>query len=84
LWKQGAEENRTQPIVMRLTGRESEMERQAIGVRHRVNLAGQAPSRATHILVIVVHDTGSVLVHAYDGGTNHLHCCIMTGSQAHP
>jgi hypothetical protein len=44
LWKEGAEENRTQPIVVRLTRREREMDRQAIGVHHRVNLAGQAPS----------------------------------------
>ena len=42
LWKQGAEENRTQPIVVRLTRREREMDRQAIRVHHRVNLAGQA------------------------------------------
>jgi hypothetical protein len=52
---------------MRLTGRESEMNRQAVGVHDRVNLAGQAPSRATHILMIVVRDTGSVPVHAHDG-----------------
>jgi predicted phosphate transport protein (TIGR00153 family) len=44
LWKQDAEENRTQPVIMRFTGREGEMDRQAIGVHHRVNLAGQAPS----------------------------------------
>src|SRR5665811_595966 len=31
--------NRTQPIVVRLTGRESEMDREAIGVHDRVNLA---------------------------------------------
>src|SRR6516164_3081532 len=63
------EENRTQPIVMRFTGRESEMDRHAIGVHHRVNFARQAPSRATHILVIVVRDTGSVLVHAHDAAS---------------
>ena len=40
LGKQGAEENRTKPIVMRLTGREGEMDREAIGVNDRVNLAG--------------------------------------------
>jgi hypothetical protein len=57
------------------------MDRQAIGVHHRVYLARQAPSRATHILVIVVRDTGSVLVHAHDGGIDHLHRRIMTGSQ---
>jgi hypothetical protein len=81
LWKQGAEKNRTQPIVMRLTGRESEMDRQAIGVYHRVNLAGQTPSRATHILLIVVRDAGSVLVHAHDGGIDHLHGRVVTGGQ---
>jgi hypothetical protein len=31
---------------MCLAGRESEMDRQAIGVHDRVNLAGQAPSQA--------------------------------------
>jgi hypothetical protein len=40
LRKQGAEKNRTQPIIVRLTGRESEMDRQAVGVHDRVNLAG--------------------------------------------
>jgi hypothetical protein len=76
-----AKENRTQPIVVRFTGREGEMDRQAIGVLHRVNLARQAPSRARHILVIVVRDTGAVLVHAHDRGIDHLHRRIMTGSQ---
>jgi hypothetical protein len=38
---------------MSLTGRESEMDRQVIGVHDSVNFARQAPSRATHILVIV-------------------------------
>ena len=44
LWKQGAEENRTKPIVVRFTWRQREMDRQAIGVYHRVNLARQASS----------------------------------------
>jgi hypothetical protein len=38
------------------------MDRQAVGVHDRVNLGRQAPSRATHILMIVVRDAGSVLV----------------------
>ena len=42
------------------------MHRQAIGIHYCVNLARQAPSRATHILAIVVRDAGSVLVHAHD------------------
>lgn len=41
-WEQRAEENRTQPIVVRFTGRESEMD------HDRVNLARQVPPRATH------------------------------------
>ena len=32
-------------------------------------------------MVIVVRDTGSVLVHAHDGGIDHLHRCVVTGSQ---
>jgi hypothetical protein len=47
LWKQGAEENRTQPIVVRLAGREREMDRQAIGVHHRVNLAPLSAEKRT-------------------------------------
>jgi hypothetical protein len=39
LRKQGAEKNRAQPIIVRLTGREGEMDGQAIGINHRVNLA---------------------------------------------
>jgi len=40
-----------------------------------------APSRATHILEIVVRDAGSVLVHAHDGGVDHLHRRVVTGGQ---
>jgi hypothetical protein len=57
------------------------MDRQTIGVHHIVNLAGQATSRATHSLVIVVRDTRSVLVRAYDRSIDHLHCRIMTSGQ---
>ena len=57
------------------------MDRQAIGVHNGVNLAGEASSRATHSLVIVVRDTRSVLVHAHDGGIDHLHRRVMTGGQ---
>jgi hypothetical protein len=47
----------------------------------RVNPARQAPSRATDILVIVVCDAGSVLVHAHDAGIDYLHRRIMAGSK---
>jgi hypothetical protein len=33
------------------------------------------------LVVIVVRDTGSVLVHAHDGGIYHLHRRIMTNGQ---
>jgi hypothetical protein len=57
------------------------MDRQATGVHHRVNLAVSPPLRATDILAIVVRDRGSVLIHAHDGGIDHLHRRIMTGGQ---
>ena len=59
------------------------MDRQAIDVvHHRVNLAGQRPSRPTHILVIVARDdAGSELVHGHDGGIDHLYRRVMTGSK---
>lgn len=56
------------------------MNRQAIGVHHRVNLPRQAPSRATHFLLIVVGDACPVLVHAHDRGIDHLHRRVMTVS----
>jgi hypothetical protein len=44
LRKQRAEQSRTQPIVVRFAWREREMDWQAIGLHHRVNLARQAAS----------------------------------------
>ena len=44
------------------------MDRQAKGIHHCVKCARQAPSRATHILLIVVGDAGSMLVHSHDEG----------------
>jgi hypothetical protein len=44
------------------------MDRQAMGIHHRVKCARQAPSRATHILLIAVGDAGSMLVHSHDEG----------------
>jgi len=40
-----------------------------------------AASRRAHILLIVVRDTGSRLVHAHDRGIDHLHRRVMTGCQ---
>jgi hypothetical protein len=57
------------------------MDRKAMGVDYRVNLAGQAASRPAHILVIVARDAGSMLVHAHDGGIDHLYRRVMAGSK---
>ena len=66
---------------MRLTPRESEMDRQAIGVHHRVYLAGQAAPWTTHILMNVVRDASTVLVHPHDGSIDHWYGGVMTGGQ---
>ena len=52
---------------MRFTGCEGEIDWQPVGIYHRVNLACQAASRPAHILLIVISDASSVLVHAHDG-----------------
>jgi hypothetical protein len=41
-WAQSGQEHRTEPIVMRLTGREAEAKRSTIGVHDGVNLEGRA------------------------------------------
>ena len=51
---------------MRLTGREREMDRQAVSARDQVNLARESSSRASSSLVLVLRDACSVLVHAHD------------------
>ena len=61
------------PIVVRLTGREREMDGQDIGLHYRVNLARQAPSCALYIL-IVVGDIGSVLARTAAAGRR---ACIV-------
>jgi hypothetical protein len=69
---------------MRFAGRKSEMDRQAVGVHDRVNLAGQAASRTAHVLVIVVGHGSPVLVHTDDGSIDHLHGRVVTGGLYDP
>ena len=78
-WLQSGQEHRTEPIVMRLTGREAELHRQTIGVHDGVNLAGKSASRTAHMLFSVARDAGPVLVHAHDRRIDHLHRRIMSG-----
>ena len=66
---------------MRFAWRQSEINRHAVGVHDRVNRAGQATSRAAHVLQIVVRHACPVLVHPDNGGINHLHRRVVTGSK---
>jgi hypothetical protein len=60
------------------------MDRQAIGVHHRINLAGQAASRASYGVSSIPSDSGTVLVRAHAGGIDHLHGCVVgPGKSAH-
>ena len=58
-----------------------EPNRQAIGIDHRMNPAGQSASRPAHGLSLVPGDTGGVLMHADYRRIDHLHGCVMRGGQ---
>jgi transposase len=62
---------------MRLTGRQREPDRQAIGIDQRMNLAGQSTTWPPHRLPPVPCDAGTVLMHANNGRVYHLHGGIM-------
>jgi hypothetical protein len=81
VWQHGAQENRTKPIVVGLTGREGEMDWHPVSIYDRVNLACQAAARSAHILLVVISDSGSVLVHAHNGSIDHLHRRVMSCGQ---
>ena len=51
---------------MRLTTSEAEPARQTVAVHNDMDLAGQPATRATHMLVTVVGDAGTILVDADD------------------
>ena len=76
-----SQQDRTEPVVVRLTTSEIELHRQAIAVHYDMDLTGQAATRATHMLVAVVGDAGTVLVYADNRGIDHLHRCIIIRSQ---
>jgi hypothetical protein len=76
-----SQQDREEPVVVRLTSSEAELHRQTIAVYHDMNLAGQPTTRATQMLAPVIGDAGTVLVHADDGRIDHLHRCIVNGSQ---
>jgi hypothetical protein len=66
VWAQFAQENRAKLIVVRLTGRETELHRQAIGVHDGMNLCRQATSGSAHVLLTIARNAASVLMHAHD------------------
>jgi hypothetical protein len=63
---------------MRFTSRQCEPDRQAVGIDHRMNLAGQSPSRPTHRLFSVPDNARTVLMHADNGRVDHLHRGVMS------
>jgi hypothetical protein len=46
-----------------------------------MDLAGQSTARPAHVLRSVPRNTGTMLVHADDGGIDHLHSRIVSGGQ---
>ena len=62
---------------MRLASGQRETDRQPTGIDDCMNLGRQSVARPAHQLFTVASNAGSVLVHAHDGGINHLHGRIM-------
>jgi hypothetical protein len=65
------------PNVMRLTGAQCQPYRQAIAIDQRMNSAGQATARSSHRLASIPCDAGPMLMHADNGGVDHLDSGIM-------
>jgi len=70
-----------EPIVVRFTSRQCEPDRQAVGIDHRMNLAGQPASRPSHGLFSVPSDARTVLMHADNRGVDHLHGGVMSAGE---
>jgi hypothetical protein len=56
----------SEPIIVRFPGCQREPDRQAIGIDHRMNFAGQPAPWPAHGLPSVPSDAGTVLMHADD------------------
>ena len=71
-------------IVMGLSRRHREPDRQSVRINQRMNLAGQAASGASHRLPSVPSDARAMLMHANDGCVDHLHRNVLSpGECAH-
>lgn len=53
--------------------------RQAVGIDEGMDLTGQTAPRSADILVSIVRGTGPVLMHADDGGVDHLNHGVVSG-----
>ena len=78
---QSRQEFASKSVVVRLTGRQREPHRQAIGIDQRMNLAGQSTSRPPHRLSSVPCDARPMLMHANNGRVDHLHGGIMSAGE---
>ena len=68
-----SQQDRAEPVVVRLTTSEAELHRQTITVHNDMDLAGQPATRATNMLAAVISDAGPTLMHADDRRIDHLH-----------
>jgi hypothetical protein len=75
-----SQQDRAEPVVVRVTTSEAELHRQTIAVHNDMDLASQPATRATHMLAAVIGDAGGMLVNANDGRIDHLHRRIVNGS----
>lgn len=64
-------------VVVRFASRQRETDRHP-GIDDRMNLAPQSTSRPTHQLFFVLRNAGAALVHADDGGNDHLHPRVVS------
>jgi hypothetical protein len=62
---------------MGLTGAQRQPYRQTIAIDHRMDFARQAAAGPSHRLALVPCDAGSMLMHADNGGVDHLDSGIM-------
>ncbi len=67
-------------VVVRFARREGEPDRQAIGVDHRMNLAGETAARPAHGLRLAACDASRVLMHSHNGRVDHLDGGVMSST----
>src|SRR6478752_456412 len=66
---------------MGLTGAQPQLYRQTIAIDHRMDFARQAAAGPSHRLALVPCDAGPMLMHADNGGIDHLDGGIVSGGK---